>query len=147
VQGCGLCIWRSSIDSKPRQRRWCNPKGCVGKVPSFKPTIWWAHISTHTNSSSNLTRRIVMLFFFHSQVHWIAREFDKFISECMVSIINFNLGIKEHAHGYQNYKTSKILIFGGYFKERECSYTCYARSINILNHIGTKAIFTWLWML
>ena len=41
----------------------------------------------------------------------------------MVSVINLISGIKEPTHGYQNWNSSGILIFGGYVKVRETLYT------------------------
>jgi hypothetical protein len=61
----------------------------------------------------------------------------------MVSIINFNHGIKEPTHGYQNSNTSQILIFREYVKVRESLYTRGFTKIwvdNIMNHIDTRAI-------
>ena len=59
----------------------------------------------------------------------------------MVSIINFNHGIKEPTHGYQNSNTSQILIFGEYVKVRESLYTQVIIWVdNIMNHIDTRVI-------
>jgi hypothetical protein len=44
---------------------------------------------------------------------------DRYIGECMISIIKINNGIKEPIYGYQNCNTTQILIFGGYVKVRE----------------------------
>ena len=48
---------------------------------------------------------------------------DRYIGECMVSIININNVIKEPIQGYQNCNTNQILIFGGYDKVREFMYS------------------------
>ena len=48
---------------------------------------------------------------------------DRYIGECMISIIRINNGIKEPIRGYQNCNTNQILIFGGYVKVRESLYT------------------------
>ena len=37
---------------------------------------------------------------------------DRYLGECMVSIINVNIGIKEHTDWYQKFDTSQMLIFG-----------------------------------
>jgi len=41
----------------------------------------------------------------------------------MVTIINFNDGIKELIYGYQNCNATHILMFGGYVKGRESLHT------------------------
>ena len=41
-----------------------------------------------------------------------------YIGECMASIININIGIKESTGGYENCSSTQIFIFGGYFKVR-----------------------------
>jgi hypothetical protein len=48
---------------------------------------------------------------------------DRYIGECMVSIIINNKGVKEPTPGCQKYNTSQILIFGGYLKVRKSLYT------------------------
>ena len=47
---------------------------------------------------------------------------DRYKGACMVSIININNGLKEPTHGYQNYNTGQILIFGGYVNMRKSLY-------------------------
>lgn len=59
----------------------------------------------------------------------------------MISIININNDIKEPTHGYQNYKTNQILVFGRYLKAREYLYARVIIWINtILDHIDTETI-------
>ena len=65
-----------------------------------------------------------------------------YIGECIVSIININNSIKEPTHGYQNWNTSHILIFGGCVKVRDPLYTQVIIWVDaILNHIDTRANF------
>ena len=47
---------------------------------------------------------------------------DRYIGECMVSIININYDVKEPTCGYQNCYITRIVIFGGYCKVRESLY-------------------------
>ena len=44
------------------------------------------------------------------------------IGECTVSIIKINNNIKEPTHGYHNYNTNQILIFGKQLKIRDCFF-------------------------
>ena len=48
---------------------------------------------------------------------------DQYTSQCMVSIVNIDNGIKEPTGGYCNCNTNQILIFGGYVKVRNFLYT------------------------
>ena len=66
-----------------------------------------------------------------------------YISECVVSIMNINNGIKELTCGYQNCNTSQVLIFGGYVKGRESLSTLVIIWVNtIVNHIDIRATLT-----
>ena len=47
---------------------------------------------------------------------------DRYIGECMVSIININDDAREPTCGCQNCYISRIVIFGGYVKVRESLY-------------------------
>lgn len=64
-----------------------------------------------------------------------------YINKCVESIINFNNGIQESSHGYQNCKTCQIVIFGGFVTMREYYHTRVLIRVNtILNHIDTSVI-------
>ena len=66
---------------------------------------------------------------------------DRYIVECMVSMININNGIKEHIRGYRNCNPNQILIYGGYVKMREPLYTRDLVWVyTILNHIDIRMI-------
>ena len=66
---------------------------------------------------------------------------DRYISECMISIININSGIQKPTSGYQNCNTNRVLIFDGYLKVRESLNIRVIIWVNtILNHIDTRVI-------
>lgn len=65
----------------------------------------------------------------------------RYISECMVSVININNEIKEPTHGYKNCDTSQTLTFGGNVKARKSFYTqvnIWVRTIP--NHIDARTV-------
>lgn len=55
-----------------------------------------------------------------------------YMSDCMVSIININNGIREPTCGDQNYNTSQKLIFGGYGEVRVSLHTQFIIWVNII---------------
>ena len=66
---------------------------------------------------------------------------DRYIGECLVSIININNGIKKPTRKYQNCNTSQILIFGGYVKVGESLYTWVIIWVNTsLDQINIRVI-------
>ena len=66
---------------------------------------------------------------------------DRYIGECLVSIININNGIKKPTRKHQNCNTSQILIFGGYVKVGESLYTWVIIWVNTsLDQINIRVI-------
>ena len=66
---------------------------------------------------------------------------DRYIGECMVSLINNNHASKESNRGYPNCNINQLLIFIGCVKVREFLYTRVIIWFNIiLNHIVTSII-------
>ena len=56
-------------------------------------------------------------------------------------ITDINNVIKEPTEEYQNWNTTKMLVYGGYVKVRESLYTRVIFWVNtILNHINTRAV-------
>ena len=64
-----------------------------------------------------------------------------YIGECIISVMNINIDVKDPTHGYQHCNTFQILIYDGYVKVRESWYTQVIIWVNtILHHSDTRVI-------
>lgn len=127
------------LDSKLREHRWCNPKGCVGKGSNLQAynTMDPHLINPQTLAPNPADTSCVVLcvgrttllsdvICSHSWVHWIAPGLDRYIGEWMymVPIINSNNGIKEPAHVCQIWKQVRCWYLVGIIGWGNVLYTC-----------------------
>lgn len=99
--------------------------------------VWYCDFGTH--GVGPLITLLIWIIDVHASTyvpvqHWFILVFILgYIDECMVLIININKTINESSFGYQNYGTSRILLFDGYVKVRDRIHELSLGSISFIS--------------